>query len=161
MRGVLLRVIGLAAAATMAAPFDSMAQSYPAKPVKFVVPFSPGTAADIVARHLGTRLGDAWGHAVVIENQMGAGGNIGAATVAKSPPDGYTLLMVGINNVINPSLYKDTGYDVMRDFKAIARIASAPLAIVANPSFPANSIPELVELAKARTVLSAPAATAA
>ncbi len=127
-----------------------MAQGYPAKPVKIVVPFSPGTAADIVARQLGTRLADTWGQGVVIENQMGAGGNIGAAAVAKAPADGYTLLMVGINNVINPSLYKDTGYDMMRDFKPIARVASAPLAIVAHPSFPANSIPELVALAKSR-----------
>jgi tripartite-type tricarboxylate transporter receptor subunit TctC len=126
------------------------AQGYPAKPVKIVVPFSPGTAADIVARQLGARLSEAWGQGVVIENQMGAGGNIGAASVAKAAPDGYTLLMVGINNVINPSLYKDTGYDVMRDFKPIARIASAPLAIVAHSSFPANSIPELIALAKSR-----------
>jgi tripartite-type tricarboxylate transporter receptor subunit TctC len=126
------------------------AQGYPAKPVKIVVPFSPGTAADIVARQLGSRLSETWGQGVVIENQMGAGGNIGAASVAKAAPDGYTLLMVGINNVINPSLYKDTGYDMMRDFKPIARVASAPLAIVAHPSFQANSIGELIALAKSR-----------
>ena len=136
-------------AAAVAAP-QALAQTYPAKPVKIVVPFSPGTAADIVARQLGTRLAEAWGQGVVIENQMGAGGNIGAASVAKAAPDGYTLLMVGINNVINPSLYKDTGYDMLRDFKPIARVASAPLAIVAHVSFPASSIPELIALAKSR-----------
>ena len=148
MRRVLLVLLLLAAQ-------GAAAQAYPSKPVKIVVPFSPGTAADIVARQLGARLSEAWGQGVVIENQMGAGGNIGAASVAKAAPDGYTLLMVGINNVINPSLYKDTGYDMLRDFKAIARVASAPLAIVAHPSFPANSIPELIALAKSgpKTVL--------
>ena len=145
----LLAVLGLAAAAALA-PFAALAQAWPAKPVKIVVPFSTGTAADIAARQLGSRLAEAWGQGVVIENVMGAGGNIGAATVAKAAPDGYTLLMIGINNVINPSLYKDVGYDVGRDYKAIARVALAPLAFVAHPSFPANSVKELVALAKAK-----------
>jgi tripartite-type tricarboxylate transporter receptor subunit TctC len=131
-------------------PLCAAAQAYPAKPVRFIVPFSPGTAADIAARQLGSRLAEAWGQGVVIENQMGAGGNIGAASVAKAAPDGYTLLMVGINNVINPSLYKDIGYDMTRDFKPIVRVAVAPLAFVAHPSLAANSIPELIALARAR-----------
>ena len=137
-------------AAIAAAPVAAVAQSYPNKPVRIIVPFSPGTAADIVARQLGSRLAEIWGQGVVIENQGGAGGVIGAATVAKAAPDGYTLLMVGINHVINPSLYKDVPYDTLRDFKPIVRVALAPLAIVAHPSFPANSIPELIALAKAR-----------
>jgi tripartite-type tricarboxylate transporter receptor subunit TctC len=149
MHRKLLAVLGLVAAAVVA-PGTTLAQAWPAKPVKIIVPFSTGTAADIAARHLGTRLADAWGQGVVIENVMGAGGNIGAATVAKAAPDGYTLLMIGINNVINPSLYKDVGYDVSRDYKAIARVALAPLAFVAHPSFPANTVPELVALAKAK-----------
>ena len=141
----------LGALATIAAvPLEAAAQGYPAKPVRIIVPFSSGTAADIAARQLGQRLSDAWGQGVVIENQMGAGGNIGAVTVAKAAPDGYTLLMVGINNVINPSLYKDIGYDMVRDFKPIVRVSVAPLAFVAHPSFPANSIPELIALAKAK-----------
>jgi tripartite-type tricarboxylate transporter receptor subunit TctC len=144
-----LRVLGFAAAAALAAG-NAFAQAWPAKPVRIIVPFSTGTAADIAARQLGTRLAEAWGQGVVIENVMGAGGNIGAATVAKAAPDGYTLLMIGINNVINPSLYKDVGYDVNRDYKAIARVALAPLALVAHPSFPANSTRELVALAKAK-----------
>ncbi len=134
----------------LAAPAGAFAQAWPAKPVKIVVPFSTGTAADIAARQLGTRLAEAWGQGVVIENVMGAGGNIGAAAVAKAAPDGYTLLMIGINNVINPSLYKDVGYDVNRDYKAIVRVALAPLAFVANPSLPASSVKELVALAKAK-----------
>jgi tripartite-type tricarboxylate transporter receptor subunit TctC len=144
-----LTVLGLVAAAVLA-PASAFAQVWPGKPVKIVVPFSTGTAADIAARQLGTRLAEAWGQGVVIENVMGAGGNIGAAAVAKAAPDGYTLLMIGINNVINPSLYKDVGYDVGRDYKAIVRVALAPLALVAHPSFPANSTRELVALAKAK-----------
>ena len=149
MNRKLLAVLGLVAAAVVAAG-TALAQAWPARPVKIIVPFSTGTAADIAARQLGTRLAEAWGQGVVIENVMGAGGNIGAATVAKAAADGYTLLMIGINNVINPSLYKDAGYDVSRDYKAIARVALAPLAFVAHPSFPANSVTELVALAKAK-----------
>lgn len=138
--------LALAAAASTGAG----AQDWPAKPVRIIVPFSTGTAADIAARQLGARLAETWGQGVVIENVMGAGGNIGATSVAKATPDGYTLLMVGINNVINPSLYKNPGYDMARDFKPIIRVALAPLAIVAQPSLPANSIGELVALAKAK-----------
>jgi tripartite-type tricarboxylate transporter receptor subunit TctC len=141
----LLLAFGLAVA-----PVAALAQAWPAKPVKIVVPFSTGTAADIAARQLAARLADAWGQGVVVENVMGAGGNIGAVTVAKAAPDGYTLLMAGINNVINPSLYADAGYDMARDFKPIARIAIAPLAFVANPAFPPSSVNELVALAKAK-----------
>ena len=149
----LFTVLGAAAviaASILSAPPEAAAQGYPAKPVRIIVPFSSGTAADIAARQLGQRLSDAWGQGVVIENQMGAGGNIGAVTVAKAAPDGYTLLMVGINNVINPSLYKDIGYDMVKDFKPIVRVSVAPLAFVAHPSFPANSIPELIALARAK-----------
>lgn len=137
------------AAAVIASP-AAVGQGYPTKPVKIIVPFSAGTAADIVARVLGARLAEMWGQGVVIENQAGAAGNIGAAAVAKAAPDGYTLVMLGINHVINPSLYKETQYDIPRDFKPIIRVGIAPLAIVANPKFPPNSIQELIAAAKAR-----------
>ena len=138
--------LALAAASTAA-----FAQTgYPSRPVRIVVPFSTGTAADIVARQLASRLAEAWGQGVVVDNQGGAGGVIGAQTVAKATPDGHTLLMMGINNVINPSLYKDIGYDTLRDLRPIVRVAVAPLAIVAHPSFPASTIPELINLAKAK-----------
>jgi tripartite-type tricarboxylate transporter receptor subunit TctC len=137
------------AAAVVASPV-ALGQTYPTKPVKIIVPFSPGTAADVAARVLGARLAEVWGQGVVIENQAGAAGNIGAATAARAAPDGYTLLMLGINHVINPSLYTNTGYDIPRDFKPIVRVAVAPLAIVASPKFAPNTIPELIAAAKAR-----------
>ncbi len=133
----------------LAAP-AAVAQNYPNKPVKVVVPFSPGTAADIVARNLAARLAVLWGQGVVVENVQGAGGVVGAAAVAKAAPDGYTLLMVGLNHAINPSLYKDMGFDTLRDFKTVARVASGPLVIIAHPDFPPNTIPELITAAKAR-----------
>ena len=148
-----LRLIATLAAALTLAPAaiaQIQAQAYPSKPVKIIVPFSPGTAADIVARRLGTRLSEMWGQGVVIENLAGAGGNIGAGKVAQSAPDGYTLMMVGINHVINPSLYKDVPYDLARDFRPVVRVAVAPLAIVANSKFGPNNMQELIALAKAK-----------
>jgi tripartite-type tricarboxylate transporter receptor subunit TctC len=143
------RVAALAWLVVALAGSSAHAQGYPNRPVRIVVPFSAGTAADIVARQMGQRLSEMWGQGVVVENQAGAGGNIGAGIVAKAAPDGYTLLMMGINHVINPSLYKEVPYDAVRDFRPIARVAVAPLAIVANPKFPPNTIPELVAYAKA------------
>lgn len=140
----------LSATLIAAAAAPATAQTYPSRPVKIVVPFTPATAADIVARQLASRLAEAWGQGVVVENQGGAGGVIGAAVVAKAAPDGHTLVMFGINHAINPSLYKDVPYDTARDFKPIMRVALAPLVIVANPGFPASSVPELIALAKAR-----------
>ena len=126
----------------------AQAQNFPHKPVKIIVPFSAGTAADIVARQLGQGLSELWVHPVYIENIQGAGGGVGAATAAKASPDGYTLLMLGLNHVINPSLYKDVPFDLLRDFKTIGRVASGPLVIIAHPSVAANTIPELIALAK-------------
>ena len=133
-----------------ALPQTSVAQPYPARPVRIIVPFSTGTAADIVARQLAARLAETWGQGVTVENLQGAGGNVGAVAAAKAAPDGHTLLMLGINHVINPALYQSTGYDLPRDFKAIMKAGSAPLVIIAHPAFAASSIGELVALAKAR-----------
>ena len=139
-----------ALAAIAAAPLAATAQTFPNRPVRIIVPFSPATAADIVTRQLGARLAEIWGQGVVIDNQGGAGGVIGAANAAKAAPDGYTLIMFGINHAINPSLYPDIPYDTLRDFKPIVRVALAPLVIVAHPAFPASSVPELIALAKTR-----------
>ena len=144
------RSLFVALAALAAAPFAATAQTYPNKPVRIIVPFSPATAADIVTRQLGAKLAEIWGQGVVIDNQGGAGGVIGAANAAKAAPDGYTLIMFGINHAINPSLYPDIPYDTLRDFKPIVRVALAPLVIVAHPAFPASSVPELIALAKTR-----------
>ena len=142
--------IALGAVAAIASAPAVNAQAFPVRPVKIVVPFTPATAADIVARQLASRLAETWGQGVVVENQGGAGGVIGAAVVAKAAPDGHTLVMFGINHAINPSLYKEIPFDTVRDFKPIMRVALAPLVIVAHPGFPASSVPELVALAKAR-----------
>jgi tripartite-type tricarboxylate transporter receptor subunit TctC len=145
------RLIALLVLVAMAGGLSvATAQTYPNKPVRIIVPFSPATAADIVTRQLGARLSEIWGQGIVIENQGGAGGVIGAANVARAAPDGYTLVMFGINHAINPSLYPDIPYDTLRDFKPIVRVALAPLVIVAHPGLPASTVPELVALAKAR-----------
>lgn len=144
-----LRLIAILSAALTMGP-AVMAQTYPAKPVRLIVPFSPGTAADIVARQLGKGLADIWGQAVVIDNIQGTGGGIGAASAARASPDGYTLMMVGANHAINPSLYKDLTFDIVKDFKQVARVASGPLVIIANPALPVNNITELIALAKTK-----------
>jgi|LakMenEpi03Aug12_release.lakeMendotaPanAssembly.Ray.scaffolds.fasta_scaffold21482_5 tripartite-type tricarboxylate transporter receptor subunit TctC len=148
MRRLVLKGLG---ATLLGAAGSVRAQSsppWPSRPVRVVVPFSTGTAADLVARALGTRLSAMWGQSVLIENVQGAGGNIGAATVAKASADGYTLLMGGINLAINPSLYRDMQYELQRDFRPIALVGVAPLVIVANPSLPASTITELVALSR-------------
>ena len=149
-RGALRGALGVAAAMLWVLPQISAAQPFPSRPVRIIVPFSTGTAADIVARQLAARLSEAWGQGVTVENLQGAGGNVGAVAAGKAAPDGHTLLMLGINHVINPALYLSTGYDLPRDFKPVMKVASAPLVIIAHPSFPASSISELVALAKAR-----------
>jgi tripartite-type tricarboxylate transporter receptor subunit TctC len=132
-------------------PSTAFAQAYPNRPVKMVVPFPAGGPTDIVARPLAQKLSEALGQQVVIENKGGAGGNIGADTVAKSAPDGYTLLMGTVGtHAINASLYKKLPYDPVKDFAPISQIASAPLLLVAHPSLPANSVRELIQLAKAK-----------
>ncbi len=148
MRRLVLKGLG---ATLLGAAGSVRAQSsppWPSRPVRVVVPFSTGTAADLVARALGTRLSAMWGQSVLIENVQGAGGNIGAATVAKASADGYTLLMGGINLAINPSLYRDMQYELQRDFRPIALVGVAPLVIVANPSLPASTITELIALSR-------------
>jgi tripartite-type tricarboxylate transporter receptor subunit TctC len=126
-------------------------QAYPSRPVRIVVPLSPGGFADTPARMLAPRLSEQLGRQFFIENKPGAGGTIGADFVAKSPPDGYTLLLTGTPHVISAHLYKKLPYDAMKDFTHIALIASGPYALVVNPQkVPANSVRELVALAKSQ-----------
>ena len=128
----------------------SPAQDYPSKPVRIVVPFAPGGATDVLARIVGQKLGERSGQPVIVENRAGAGGNIGAEQVAKSAPDGYTLLLGGVPHAISASLFSKLPYDLPKDLVAIAEVASFPSAIVLHPSLPANSVKELIALARAR-----------
>jgi tripartite-type tricarboxylate transporter receptor subunit TctC len=127
-----------------------LAQDYPDKPIRIVVPFAPGGSTDVLARLVGQKLGERWGQPVLVENRAGAGGNIGADQIAKSAPDGYSLLLGGVPHAISASLYSKLPYDLARDLTAVAEIASFPSAIVLHPSLPAHSVAELIALARAR-----------
>ncbi len=139
----------LAALLVAGAAATAQAQTYPSKPIRMIVPFPPGGTTDILARAIGAELTKAWGQPVVIENRPGAGGNIGSEAVAKSPGDGYTLLMgtVGTHG-INPSLYKKMPYDAVKDFAPVTLVALVPNILVVHPSVPAKSVAELIALAK-------------
>jgi tripartite-type tricarboxylate transporter receptor subunit TctC len=138
------------AAAMAALPFGVLAQPYPSKPVRVIVPYPPGSTPDIVGRTLTNRLQDALGQPFLVENRTGAGGNIGAEAVAKAAPDGHTLL-IGINGpaAINKFLYKNLGYDSDRDLRPISLLASAPQMLVVTPSVPANTFQEFLQYVRA------------
>ena len=127
------------------------AQSYPTKPVRVVVPYPPGGPTDIVARVLFQQVSEATGQQFLVDNRAGAGGNIGAEIVAKSPADGYTLLIGTTAHAINMSLFKNLSYDVQKDFAPVSLLTQGPLVLVAHPQFPANSIKEVIELAKSKS----------
>ncbi len=127
---------------------SSHAQTWPAHPIRMVVPFAPGGPADIAARLIGQKLTGILGQQVLIDNRGGAGGNIGAAAVAKSAPDGYTVLATTTALAVNVSLFPDAGYDAERDFIPVAIIASQPNLIFVNPSVPARTLAEFLTLAK-------------
>jgi tripartite-type tricarboxylate transporter receptor subunit TctC len=139
-----------AAVMTLAAGI-SIAQSYPAKPVRLVVPFPPGGPADSVARILAQKLTDALGQNVVVDNRAGATGTIGAGIVAKSPPDGYTLLLGTSNELaMSPGLFEKLPYEPTRDFTPLSNVINFPNILVVNPHLPARSVTELVALARAK-----------
>ncbi len=142
------RLLGVLIAAA-SIPCAVLAQAYPGKPVKIVVPFPPGGAVDTIARVVGQKLSDQLGQPVIVENRPGASANIGAEVVAKSAPDGYTLLMASPGLATNNTLFPKLPFNGVKDFSAIARIGYAPLVIVVNPSFPAKSLGELIAMAKA------------
>jgi tripartite-type tricarboxylate transporter receptor subunit TctC len=142
-----MRALGLALAAFFVS-LSAFAQDFPSRPVHVVVPYTPGTGADILARLLGPKLGERWKVAVVAENKPGATGNIGAEFVAKAPPDGYTLLFVATSFSTTPALQKSLPYDPVKSFEPVALIATSGLVVVVNPQVPARSMKELIELAK-------------
>ena len=127
-----------------------VAADYPSKTITIVVPFAPGGSNDIVARAIGNKLNEDWGQPVVVDNRPGAGGVIGAEFVARAKPDGYTLLLVSSTFTINPAVKTSLPFDVAKDFAPVARIAESPLLLAASNSFPANSVADLIALAKAK-----------
>jgi tripartite-type tricarboxylate transporter receptor subunit TctC len=124
------------------------AQQYPSKPTRLIVPFAAAGPSDVVARLIGPKLAEALRQPVVVDNRPGAGGNIGMELAAKAPPDGYTLALVGMHFVVNPSFYANAGYDALQDFAAITNAAVSPVIVVSHPSLPAKNARELAELAK-------------
>jgi tripartite-type tricarboxylate transporter receptor subunit TctC len=126
------------------------AQNFPNKPIRVVVPFAAGGAVDSLARMLSIKLQEALGQPVVVENRAGAGGNIGADAVAKSPPDGYTILQHTNGQAISPSLYRTLPFDTLKDFIPVTQLVSTSTVLVANPKLPARSVKELIALAKTK-----------
>ncbi|HYT47711.1 MAG TPA: tripartite tricarboxylate transporter substrate binding protein [Burkholderiales bacterium] len=129
-------------------PAAGFPQTYPAKPVRLIVPFPPGGATDIIGRLVAAKMQEVWGQPVVVENRPGAGTVVGTDLVAKSAPDGYTLGMVVTAHVINPSLRHNLPYDTLHDLAAVTQVSVQQLVMAAHPSFPANNVAELIELAK-------------
>jgi tripartite-type tricarboxylate transporter receptor subunit TctC len=146
-----LGVLGFAAALVAfvaGASGPASAQTYPAHPVRLIVPFAAAGPTDVIARIVAQKLSDSWGQQVYIENLPGAGGNTGIATAARSKPDGYTILVVSTGFIVNPSLYAKVPYDPLKDFSPITLVAASPNVVSAHPSFPAKTLKEMIELIK-------------
>ena len=150
-RGILRPAFAALFAAASICALPVVAQPYPSKPIRIIVPFTPGGSTDIVARVVGQKLGEALGAQVVIDNRPGAAGNIGVELAAKSAPDGYTLVMGHIGTMaVNPSLYAKLPYDPIRDFAPISLAAMVPNMLVVHPSLPVKSVEELIALSRSR-----------
>jgi tripartite-type tricarboxylate transporter receptor subunit TctC len=140
----------LAALLLAALPAATGAQGYPLKPVRYLIPMSPGSGADTIGRIVANGMSQALGQQVVIDNRTGAAGNIGAELAAKSPPDGYTVFQASMTHAVNATLYTNLAYDLVRDFAAVTLVATSPSMVVVHPSLPVKSVAELVRLAKAK-----------
>ena len=138
-------LLGLALSLAMG---TASAQAYPNKPVRLIVPFAPGGFTDVVARILGQKLSVAMGQQFIVENKAGAGSTIGTDFVAKSAPDGYTLVMISTTHVISPWIYKTMPYDPIKSFTVVSKLVDSPYVLLVNPKVPANNVKELVALAK-------------
>ena len=137
-------LLGLSAPSTLAA------EGYPQKPIRLLIPFSPGGGTDILARALQDKLEAALGASLLIDNRPGAGGTLGVTLVARAAPDGYTLLFTSASYTFAPSLYKDLKYDAIKDFKPITMFAKTPNILVVHPSMPVKSVKQLIALARQR-----------
>lgn len=138
-------------AALMLTAWSTAAQTYPAKPIRIIAPYPAGGSSDTIARMMGIKLNEAWGQPVVVDNRGGVGGSLGTEVVAKSPPDGYTLLVGNIQPVaINNNIYRKLGYDTLRDLVPISLAVTGPQIVVVHPSVPAKNMKELVAVARGR-----------
>ncbi len=141
-------IAGLALAIALV-PATVLGQAYPSKPIRVVVPFPPGGTSDTIARTLGQKLTEAWGQQVVVDNRAGVAGSLGAAIAAKSPPDGYTLLVGNVGPVaININTYRSVGYDPVKDFAPITLVVAGPQIVVVHPSVPAKTFKDFTALVK-------------
>src|SRR5258708_4941890 len=130
------------------AAWCACAEGYPSKPIRLLVPFPPGGSSDLVARSLSPKMGELLGESILVDYKAGAGGSVGAAEVARAAPDGYTVLIVWDTHAVNHHLYK-VQYDYFKSFEPISLLVQAPVMLVVHPSFPANTVRELIEIAKA------------
>lgn len=138
--------IGLALGAV-----DALAQTYPTKPIRIIVPFPPVGAADLLTRTIGQKLTEAWGQQIIVDNRPGVGGNLGVELAAKAPPDGYTAVMAAVTtNAVGMSTYAKLGYHLERDLAPVALAGNVPHILVAHPTLPARNVKELIALGKAR-----------
>src|SRR5271169_3413488 len=145
------RIVGIVLGLLVLAVAPVRAQDYPSRPIRILVPFSPGGIADIAARIVGAKLTEAWGQQVIVENRPGGNGFIAVTDAAKSAPDGYTLVMVTTGDLaINPVLFKDMPYDVDRDLAPIAAVSDAPMVLATNAGSPYKSVADVVAAAKAK-----------
>ena len=145
-------IAGAAAAALCSVAPAALAQaaSYPGKPIRMIVPFTPGSATDVMGRLVGERLTAAWGQPVIVENKPGAGGTIGIRETARAEPDGYTVVIVSSGHAVNHVLYKDLGYDTLKDLAGVALLGSLPSVLIVPPSLGVKTVKELVAAAKAK-----------
>jgi len=148
MQGSVLRALFGLVSVTAVAPVS--AAEFPVRPVRIVVPIGAGSSMDIIARVLGQKLNETWGQPVIVDNRAGAGGNIGADTVAKAAPDGHTLLFASSSFAIGQSVYRKLPFDALRDFEPVTQLSSRGNVLVVSMSSPVNSVRELIALAKAK-----------
>src|SRR5712691_921597 len=149
MRNLVTLLAGAMLAAWTSSSFPQAGgANFPARPVRMVVAFTPGGGTDIIARLLAQKLTERWGQPVVVENRAGAGGNIATELVARSAPDGHTILMAFSSHASNPALYGKLPFDINKDFSSITLVGTAPMVVTASPAFPAKTLGALIEYAR-------------
>lgn len=140
--------ISIAALALVTCAAPAVGQSYPAKPIRFIIPFPPGGPTDLMGRAAGDRLARAWNIQVIADNRAGAGGNIGTEMCAKAPADGYTICMMTVAQTISPAVYKKLGFDPLKDFSHVTLMAMLPSMLTVHPALPAKTVKDVIALAK-------------